>query len=444
MVVEILACPHCDRQFRIGPEALGKKIRCRRCGQLFRIPADTTSVPVGRAEMVPPLAISCVINGRDSRRCPECDRAFSMKPAFAGKVIRCRDCKSSFRVSAAAEDALARQAGAPSPQPPAEKPARPDADEPQLKAQSQEPVRRTVFDDLDDIGEVLGEAQAGEPVEMVVRPRNTPGPTPTAKTPLALTIEVVVGGVVGLAITIGILWYGFGKDPLGVIDKPKHAPTARPSSVADEPSSPPQAAKPVATAKPIGLSKAATRGSPPKAAAFEQSIRSAYSALRRDDFQAADEALASVAGSVVEHGDAAGRLARWRLLADYAKKFTGLRDQAFTALGKSREFMWNGDLVAVIDITPDELIIKRLGKKEVLRRSELDGGVEMAIVEAWFQGRDVPTNDIYRGVRWLCCAQPNLELARDKWQLAKDRRAPVESLLPLLDDPVILQVRPSR
>jgi hypothetical protein len=401
-------------------------------------------VPIGRADLVPPLAISCVIDGRDSRRCPECDRAFAMKPAFAGKVIRCRGCKSSFRVAAATEDALAHQAGAPSPPPSDVKPPSSDAADRQPKAPFQEPAGGTVFDDMDDIGEVLGEAQAGEPVEMVVRPRNPVRPAPTVKTPLAMIFEVVVGGMVSIPIVIGILWYGLGKDPLGVFGKTKPMPTARPISLpSDSSSPPPQAAKPVARAKPTGVPKEARR-SPPNAAAFEQSIRIVYSALRRNDFQAADEALASAADTIGEHEEAAGRRSRWRLLTDYAKKFTGLRDQAFTALQKSREFMWEGDLVAVIDITPDELIIKRLGKKEVFRRSDLDVGVEMAIVDAWFQGRDLPANDIYRGVRWLCCNQPNPERAREKWQLAKDRRAPVESLLPLLDDPVVSQARPSR
>lgn len=51
-------------------------------------------------ESVPRLAIACVIDGHQARRCPQCHRAFRMHSAFAGKTIRCRGCKTVFVVQA--------------------------------------------------------------------------------------------------------------------------------------------------------------------------------------------------------------------------------------------------------------------------------------------------------------------------------------------------------
>jgi hypothetical protein len=150
---DVLACPHCDRMFRETPEVLGKKIRCRGCRQIFHVPKDTGSIPVeapasaeGERCTAPPVAATCVVDGQDARSCPECGRVFLMKPAFAGKKIRCRVCKALFRVIAS---------GAPSDAPV-------HAEEAQPSASSY-----TIFE---DIGDLLEELRPGERVECVVRP----------------------------------------------------------------------------------------------------------------------------------------------------------------------------------------------------------------------------------------------------------------------------------
>lgn len=148
---EILACPHCDRMFRAEPAALGKKIRCRGCRQVFQVPKDTSGVPLSvREESVstPPFAAICLIDGQDARRCPECGRTFLMKPSFAGKRIRCRGCKMPFRVAHSKEASEAAAAM------------------PEESAPAVAPPR--IFD---DIGDVLDEVCPGENIASVVRPR---------------------------------------------------------------------------------------------------------------------------------------------------------------------------------------------------------------------------------------------------------------------------------
>jgi serine/threonine protein kinase len=148
---ELLGCPHCSRIFRPTPTVLGKKIRCRGCRQIFHVPSDTSSVPLapstsgsGSPDSDVPIAPACVVSGKVARRCPACDRTFVMQPAFEGKVIRCRGCKSPFRVLAVQERADASSS---------------DAD-----SEGEHP---TVFD---DIGDILDQLAPGEIVASVVRP----------------------------------------------------------------------------------------------------------------------------------------------------------------------------------------------------------------------------------------------------------------------------------
>ena len=71
------------------------------------------------------------------------------------------------------------------------------------------------------------------------------------------------------------------------------------------------------------------------------------------------------------------------------------------------------------------------------RRDAMNPRIEMAIVEKWFAGGGFQTNHIYLGVRWLCLNPPDIARGRREWQTAARGGAPVEALLPLLEDPVI-------
>ena len=210
--LEVLACPHCDRLFQVTPVALGKKIRCRGCRGIFHVPHDTTSVPLGPQESVssldeslPPLAIPCVIDGHDARSCPQCGRTFRMKESFAGKTIRCRGCKVTFRVRgtepAPAEPAQAeavpiKSNGAAAPPRPLQPPPPPAPPAPH----SSPPP--TIFEDM---GDLLDDLRPGESVASVVRPRKVPQLSAAPSSPVATMIAIVFGGVCALPATLIIL-----------------------------------------------------------------------------------------------------------------------------------------------------------------------------------------------------------------------------------------------
>lgn len=226
--MEILACPHCDRQFHVTPAVLGKKIRCRGCRQIFHVPHDTSKVPLGPAavasdEAPPPFAIAAVQEGRDVRSCPTCGRMFAMQPALAGKTIRCRGCDAPFRVTATGEGHVAAGGTRSPAKPPVHRnsvhqPQRPPANGPQPspRPSAAAGVAQPRPKVCDDIGEVLEDWLPGEPIFSVVRPWNAAAPAQSGNDALVGVIAVVVGIVCALSITQLILWWIIQQDPLRI------------------------------------------------------------------------------------------------------------------------------------------------------------------------------------------------------------------------------------
>jgi uncharacterized protein YbaR (Trm112 family) len=441
--LEVLACPHCDRLFQVTPAALGKKIRCRGCRGIFHVPKDTASVPLGPQESVsspdeslPPLGIPCVIDGHDARSCPQCGRTFRMKESFAGKTIRCRGCKVTFRVRATAASAaqqvrpeatLVEANGSAVPAAPSRPaPAAPVMRPPPPPA----PPPPTIFE---DIGDVLDDLLPGEKVPSVVRPRNVRRLSPSPKSPVTIMVETILGGVVGIAVTLAILWYGLGKDPFGIFKRPEPRPEPNPVVVVTPPPKPaPEPGKPA-----VPVPKPPRPRTPFDAAAFEKSIREVHLALQREDFAAAENSLADAARHSGDSRDAIGRHKSWSLFAEYANKFPGYRDKALEAANNGREYEIDGEAFVVVEVGPEQIAYRQNGRMVRERRDAMNPRIEMAIVQKWFGAAGLPANRIYLGVRWLCLKPPDIGRGRREWQTAARVGAPVETLMPLLEDPVI-------
>jgi len=216
---EILACPHCDRLFRLTPTVLGKKIRCRGCQQVFHVPRDTSQVPLkpdmagpenAALSVLPPIAIAFMQDGRDVRACPACARVFAMKPGFVGKTIRCRLCKASFRILEAGASPgrqeppcdVASAAQAESSSPPAAAPDRKPVPPavPPLRPAPAHTLPPTIFE---DIGDLLEDLLPGETVMSVVRPREIPQrPKSADLLPVLVMSLAMVGFSVVLALAL--------------------------------------------------------------------------------------------------------------------------------------------------------------------------------------------------------------------------------------------------
>ena len=414
--MNVYSCPHCERTFHASPDVLGKTIRCRGCRNPFCLPNDA-----------PPLAIACEIDGVDARSCPECGRTFAMKADFADKTIRCRGCRSSFRVAATERPAL-EPAGVGGGLFDAEPPCR------------IEPMARPA-------------SPLAEAARPGVAPRRQPQEGPHSKSVLKPFLAVIAAGLCLVFVLDRVLDLGPPDvPPLGDHEVP-HPPAPL---VVDAP----QVQPPVVAAPPIVLPAAPPVPEPPvpepvitpdnpparpimrnlDEPSVEPLIRDAYGAIQREDFAAADRALAEGERLAARHLDANTRVRRWQLFAEYARKYVKLREDAFKAANQGREYEVDGEPFAVIEITPTEFIYLHKNRdRRRVPRAAVDPRIEMAIVGTWLRADGRPANHIYLGTRWLCFRPHAPERCRAEWQTAANRGAPVEQLLPLLDDPVILR-----
>lgn len=185
-------------------------------------------MPLGRAVLPaaeaggedagPPLAIVGELQGQGTRRCPICGREFLMKPSFLGKLIRCRGCKASFRVTGAEQpDNGPVQAGDDGLEKNRQQPAAAEGQfhtpPPPVPAVSRAKPLPTVFDDM---GDLIEELLPYEKVASVVRPQPAVAVIQPADSAVASVLALVAGGVCALPVTQMILWWVIGKDPLGI------------------------------------------------------------------------------------------------------------------------------------------------------------------------------------------------------------------------------------
>lgn len=180
--MDVLACPHCDRMFHATPSLLGKAIRCRECRKTFRVPADLTTAEFGPEPETPQpeilIAVECVVQGVDARRCPACSHTFSMQTKFIGKRIRCRGCRELFVVlastQAVGEPATTEDVSEggfiedpPNPAHVSTPPSLPDP-ESHLEPEAADDSASVIHEDG---GDVLAVEPAGDPLVVAVRPR---------------------------------------------------------------------------------------------------------------------------------------------------------------------------------------------------------------------------------------------------------------------------------
>jgi hypothetical protein len=207
--MNVLACPHCGRQFQALPDVLGTTIRCRGCRQTFQVSLDLppqASRSPERPTANPPAAAEGVFAGSAVRSCPQCGHTFSMQPRLEGKAIRCRKCRSTFRVLSQVERAPGPEGAMPPPVPPP-----PPAPTAATHGDHRDPVDQ--FDEDDAFDHAPREINMWPPVAV-------PGPWLRRRSRsaggLGELVAVLVGGLLAFPATQLICWWGLDWDPFGV------------------------------------------------------------------------------------------------------------------------------------------------------------------------------------------------------------------------------------
>lgn len=200
---------------------------------------------------------------------------------------------------------------------------------------------------------------------------------------------------------------------------------------ADPPEPPPAAAEPAPSDSP----DAATMDEDDNESLVPL-LKRALDALQDERFDDADDALGQ-AGDEAMGKTAANRLAQWQSLVTYSKGFAELRDQALAAARPGLEFEIDGKGVGIVEIDEAKVIYRVAGKNKTVPRSRIPGKLLLAIVTGWFDRK--PANQLYLGAYHATKPRPDLDKAREAWELASRRGADASDLLPLLDDPVLLK-----
>jgi hypothetical protein len=172
-------------------------------------------------------------------------------------------------------------------------------------------------------------------------------------------------------------------------------------------------------------------------AAIDSLLADALAALQREDFDAADRAVAGAAERAGDDVKAATRVEAWRLLANYAREFAGYREQAFAAAAAGREYSVADRVVAIVEVTPTTIVYKDRGRVMSAPRDRLEPRLARAIVEAWFAADGRAANHLFLGAHWFCLDPPNLRRAQAEWRTAGEGGEVVAPLLALCDDPVV-------
>ena len=94
-------CSSCGHSFNASSKYAGKKVRCPQCKEPLRIPGSVTKTAAPKADKI-------------AVKCAECDKQFAAKSEWAGKKVKCPACGIPVRIPGGAV------AASPPPPPPAE------------------------------------------------------------------------------------------------------------------------------------------------------------------------------------------------------------------------------------------------------------------------------------------------------------------------------------
>jgi hypothetical protein len=175
--------------------------------------------------------------------------------------------------------------------------------------------------------------------------------------------------------------------------------------------------------------------------AVDRGLTDAYAAIRRGDQSGVEQGIAVAEQASGDDADLSLRVARWQLLADYARQLAGYREQAVASANQGREYTIDERTIAIIEIGPEKFAYKEAGRIKRGPRASLPKAIQRAILRAWFEGDQRAANHIFLGVDRLLDDQPDLETVRQEWETALAGEPATASIMPLLDDPVITRGR---
>lgn len=199
---------------------------------------------------------------------------------------------------------------------------------------------------------------------------------------------------------------------------PPETPVATPT-----PQPEPPAAEPAAPRQPT----------PEQAAAFDKALRAAYDALAERDVAAAKRELAA-AEPLAINDEQQSRLRGMQLVLQGVESFWNAAREGLKGLiGTSDDLeLESGTRVAVVEASPDFLILHAAGQNRRYEFDTLPSGLAMLLAKRWFDA-GAPSTKVFLGAFQFVDPRGDKEDVRRLWEAAGREGVATDDLLPLLD-----------
>lgn len=178
----------------------------------------------------------------------------------------------------------------------------------------------------------------------------------------------------------------------------------------------------------------------PEGGRIESLLAKGFASIQKQAFDDARNTLAE-AKEVAADKATRRRIDSFFELIEYAEGFFSYREKALDAVRSGIEYKipsTSGErLIAIVEITPEEVIYREGGKNDRWPRDKIPVAVQTHIVREWFDER--PENRLFLGAYFASKLEPDVTKAREEWTTAQAGGVDVSGLMPLLSDPVILE-----
>ena len=170
-----------------------------------------------------------------------------------------------------------------------------------------------------------------------------------------------------------------------------------------------------------------------EAGRLDGTLGEALAALR-DGEDATAARLLETAAAAARGKPARDRLAGWERLAESHRRFREGRAAALDAVKAGARYEVGGRGVVIEKLDETQCVYRASGPAKTVARENIPAGIVLAVVAEWFG--DDTAGDLAIAAFQLVRAEPEVRLARERLEKARDAGADVGLLLPLCDDPL--------
>jgi hypothetical protein len=220
--------------------------------------------------------------------------------------------------------------------------------------------------------------------------------------------------------------------PATMAAREEDVPTAKPDQRStNPPKGKAAAAKDAAKPKPApGMSDEAAAE---EAGRLDGTLGEVLAALRAGEDSTASRLL-ETAAAAVRGAPARDRLAGWQRLAESHGRFLEGRAAALDAVEPGARYEVGGRSVVIEKLDDTQCVYRASGPARTVAREKIPAGIVLAIVAGWFG--DDTAGDLAIAAFQLAREEPEVRLAREHLEKARDAGADVDALLPLCEDPL--------